>query len=167
MKDRANEGNAEMAIDGSRRLRELFSRLAAGDIESFLSGCRDDLVLRACSPRGVTPVHRDRLAGWLAAMSALTGDTLDTRVCLTLSLDEEHVVILGHRFERDGHQRSYETVHTCEMYGGLIATWRSYPLSDDDYRRAWGTDASSVPASPRRARGRATTSFGGPGVQTD
>ena len=123
-------------------LGELFEHFARGDLDAFLAGCSDRLILMARGAADeVTMVPRDRLQAWLGAQDALTGGTLRAQVCLALSMSDEHVVILRHSFVRDGERQSYETINRCSFRYGLLRGWSSLPFDMHEYRRAWLADS--------------------------
>jgi hypothetical protein len=123
-------------------LGDLFESYAAGDVDSFLAGCSDDLILLARgAARRAAVVHRDELGFWLATMDALSGGTLQTRMSLALSMGEEHLVVLRHTLERDNILRSYETLNRCTFTDGLLRGWCSQPANEADFWAAWGAGA--------------------------
>jgi len=121
-------------------LGELFECLARRELDAFLAGCSEEMVLTARGvSAGSTVVTRHEFRVWFESMRALTGETLETEVSLALSMDNEHVVILRHSLWRDGELHSYLTLNRCTFADGLLRGWYSNPMHVLDYCTAWGT----------------------------
>jgi hypothetical protein len=48
------------------------------------------------------------------------------------------VLLLLHRFDRDGEARRHNTAHVVELRGGRISRWEERPGSQSEFERAWG-----------------------------
>jgi ketosteroid isomerase-like protein len=128
-----------MELTDEERLHTLFAALTAGDLDTFLGSCADDMSLtaRGTSPR-TTIVPKGEIVNWHQSMEALAGGTLQTSVSLVLSGQRENVVLLRYSFERGQRTRSYETANLCTFRSGRLVAWFSYPLNLDEYAEAWG-----------------------------
>jgi ketosteroid isomerase-like protein len=140
--------------DGAERCHRLFDALAAGDLDRFVAGCTEELVLTA---RGSDPlttlVARSSIPAWYGSMDELAGSTFRSEVRLVLTGEPSTVVLLGHSLRRDGVEYRYETVNRCLFRGGRLASWFSQPLRADEYVRAWGIERVGerrVPRTPSR-----------------
>lgn len=52
--------------------------------------------------------------------------------------DDHGILLLLHRFTRDGVAREYRTAHIVEFRNGLIAKWVEDPGSIREFEEAWG-----------------------------
>jgi hypothetical protein len=138
-----------MELTDEDRMHALFGALTAGDLDSFLRRCADDMSLtaRGTSAR-TTIVPRREIVNWHRSMEALAGGTLQTSVSLVLADKRENVALLRYSFERGQRVRSYETANLCTFRSGQLVAWFSYPLNLDEYADAWGLGmlAESQPA---------------------
>jgi ketosteroid isomerase-like protein len=138
-----------MELTDEDRMHALFAALTAGDLDTFLGSCADDMSLtaRGTSAR-TTIVPKREIVNWHQSMEALAGGTLQTSVSLVLADARENVVLLRYNFERGQHTRSYETANLCTFRSGQLVAWFSYPLNLDEYAEAWGIGmlAESQPA---------------------
>jgi ketosteroid isomerase-like protein len=116
----------------------LFDAFAAGALDQFLDGCRDDLVLtvRGSGPL-CTLVAKAEIASWYRSMQSLAG-SFRSEVGLVLTEDHTQVVLMRHWLARGSVPRQYETVNRCTFRDGALASWFSYPVRADEYARAWG-----------------------------
>ncbi len=121
------------------RVHDLFDALAGGDLERFLAGCADDLVLTVRgSGTMTTMVAKDQIASWYRSMQELAGASFRSDVCLVLADDRTQVVLLRHHLTRNQVEYQYETVNRCTFRRHDLASWFSHPVRPSDYARAWG-----------------------------
>ena len=128
-------------------LAELFEAFAVGDLEGFLSGCSESLLVTVwgTAPNS-TVVSRAGLPAWYEGLRAITEGTLRSDVLLTLSVDIENVVILRHTFVLQGERRRYDTIGHCVVREGKLAAWFSRPSDPEEYANAWRNRAISDPS---------------------
>jgi ketosteroid isomerase-like protein len=121
------------------RVHDLFDALAAGDLDRFLAGCADDLVLTVRGSGAMTTmVAKAQISSWYRSMQELAGASFHSDVCLVLADDPTQVVLLRHALTRDRVEYQYETVNRCTFRHGDLASWFSHPVRSSDYARAWG-----------------------------
>lgn len=131
-----------MELTGEDRMHSLFAALAAGDLDTFLGWCADDMSLTARGTSARTMIVPKRgIVKWHQSMEALAGGTLQTSVSLVLADQRENVVLLRYSFERGQRKHSYETANLCTFRSGRLVAWFSYPLNQDEYAEAWGIGA--------------------------
>jgi hypothetical protein len=137
-------------ITEREQVEALFAALAADRIEEFLAGCSEQLLITVwgSSPLSST-VCLDQLRRWWEGFNHLAGGTLETEVLLTLPDEPSQVIILRHRFFRDGTARTFDTVNFCTLRDGALIAWFSSPLDRREYAEAWGLPGR--PVHPRRA----------------
>ncbi len=122
-----------------KRVHGLFDALARGDLDRFVAGCADDLVLTVRGSGAMTTmVAKDRLASWYQSMQELAGASFHSDVCLVLADDRTQVVLLRHGLIRERVEYQYETVNRCTFRHDELASWFSHPVRPSDYARAWG-----------------------------
>jgi ketosteroid isomerase-like protein len=123
----------------TNQVHELFDALASGELDRFLVGTCDDLVLTVSgSGRRTTLVARDEIPAWYGSMQELAGRSFSSDVRLVLAEERTFVVMLRHTLSRDGVEYQYETVNHCTFRDGGLASWFSHPVRASDYARAWG-----------------------------
>jgi ketosteroid isomerase-like protein len=120
-------------------VHELFDSLARGQLERFLAGCADDLVLTVRGSGAMTTmVAKAQIGSWYQSMRDLAGASFRSDVCLVLAEDRTQVVLLRHALTRDRVVYQYETVNRCTFRNDQLASWFSHPVHPTDYARAWG-----------------------------
>jgi ketosteroid isomerase-like protein len=121
------------------RVHDLFDALARGDLNRFLAGCANDLVLTVRGSGAMTTmVAKAQISSWYRSMQELAGASFHSDVCLVLADDPTQVVLLRHALTRDRVEYQYETVNRCTFRHGDLASWFSHPVRSSDYARAWG-----------------------------
>ncbi len=126
-------------ITEEKQVETLFATLAANRLDEFLAGCSDQLLITlwGTSPLSNT-IPPALLATWWEGFHRLAEGTLVTEVVLTLPDERSHMVILRHRFTREGTVRGFDTVNFCTLRDGALASWFSRPLDRQEYVEAWG-----------------------------
>ena len=161
MRGASAEDAAGTEVDDEERLAELFGALVDGDIEGFLSGCSQNLLLTVWgSSSSGTFVPRSELRTWYDSLKGLTQGTLRSELVLTLTLGIEKVVMLSHSFVLHGEHRHYETVEHCVFSEGEFVAWFSRPCNALQYTNAWrdrpgGGAAASIGRASLAGAGRA------------
>lgn len=143
----------EVIGDGreERRSAELFETLVGGDVDRFLAGCSESLLLTVWgSATNSTLVSRTQFRAWYDGLRTVTDETLRSEVVFTLSLGIDNVVMLRHRFVLQGRPRQYDTVDHCIFRQGKLAAWFSRPHNVGEYTRAW-SDLAPVGADRGRS----------------
>jgi ketosteroid isomerase-like protein len=120
-------------------VHELFDALSNGELDRFLAGCRDDLVLTVRGSGAMTTmVAKVEIASWYRSMQELAGNSFCSDVCLALTEDHTHVVLLRHTLTRDLVEYEYESINRCTFREDGLASWFSHPVRPSEYARAWG-----------------------------
>lgn len=117
----------------------LLTALAANRLDEFLAGCSDQLLITlwGTSPLSNT-IAPTQLSAWWEGFHRLAEGTLATEVVLALADERSHMIILRHRFTREGTGRRFDTVNFCTFRDGALAAWFSRPLDPREYVEAWG-----------------------------
>jgi ketosteroid isomerase-like protein len=120
-------------------LRELYGLFAKGDIEGFLAGCTDDVTFSVPGESAVSGrFTKATFMQLLAPVMERSGGTFQEDVLDVFANDEHGVLLLLHRFDRDGEPRRYNTAHVVELTGGRICRWEERPGSQSEFEEAWG-----------------------------
>jgi ketosteroid isomerase-like protein len=127
------------------QITQLFGSLVSGDIDAFLSGCAQDLIItsRGTNPKATT-LNRSDIPDWYGSLQSLTSTSLNSSVEVTRVEQGAATVILRHSFSRHGIDYHLETVNLVTFRDGLLAEWSSYPLDLPEYARAWRTKENSL-----------------------
>ena len=134
-----------VAASGGDRTHDLFDALAAGDLDRFLWGCTEELVLTVSGSDPMTTlVPKSEIASWYRSMSQLAGSSFRSEVCFVLADERTTVVLLRHSLTRGHVDYRYETVNRITFRDDRLASWFSHPVRPHDYARAWGIDKESV-----------------------
>ena len=121
------------------QLRTLYALFARGDIEGFLSGCTDDVTFTVPGSAAVSgEFTKATFMKLLAPVMERSGGTFQEEVLDVFANDDHGVLMLHHRFTRDGTEREYRTAHIVELRDGLIAKWTEHPGSPHEFEEAWG-----------------------------
>lgn len=121
------------------RLRDLYARFAAGDLDGFLDGCTDDVQFAVPGYASVSGTYtRAEFPGWIGQVMERCGGTFREDVLDVFANEEHGVLLLFHSFERDGQRREYQTAHLVELRDGRIARWTEHPGSMREFEEAWG-----------------------------
>jgi len=128
-----------MAHPNETQLRSLYGLFAQGDIEGFLAGCTDDVTFTVPGNAAVSgEFTKATFMDLLAPVMERSGGTFEEHVLDVFANDEHGVLLLLHRFTRDGTPRQYRTAHIVELRDGLIAKWNEHPGSVREFEEAWG-----------------------------
>jgi ketosteroid isomerase-like protein len=128
------------------RLRDLYAKFAQGDVEGFLAGCTDDATFTVPGNATVSGAFTKPTFGRLVApVMEVSQGTFREDVLDVFANDEHGVLLLLHRFDRDGQPWEYRTAHVVEFRDGLIASWREHPGSPREFEEAWGTASVTSP----------------------
>lgn len=128
-----------MAHSNELKLRELYVKFAQGDIDGFLAGCTEDVTFKVPGGAAVSgSFTKATFMAMLAPVMERSGGTFREDVLDVFANDEHGVLLLRHRFERDGQPREYRTAHIVELAGGAIASWIEHPGSMSEFEEAWG-----------------------------
>jgi ketosteroid isomerase-like protein len=120
-------------------LHDLYAVFAKGDIPGFLDGCTDDVTFTVPGNAAVSGAFKKPTFGeLLAPVMERSGGTFQEDVLDVFANDDHGVLLLLHRFERDGEPRSYRTAHIIEFRDGKIASWEEHPGSVAEFEAAWG-----------------------------
>jgi ketosteroid isomerase-like protein len=115
-------------------------RPIAGDLQGFLDGCTDDTTFTV---PGNTPgsgtFTKESFTEWITGVLAQTGGTFQEHVLDVFANDEHGILMLLHKFDRDGQPREYLTAHAVRLSGGLISAWEERLGSMAEFEAAWGT----------------------------
>jgi len=121
------------------RLRDLYAKFAAGDIEGFLSGCTGDATFTVPGQAAVSgEFTKATFVDMIGPVIERSGGTFQEDVLDVFANDEHGVVLLLHRFEREGLLREYRTAHVVDLKNGAIASWMEHPGSVREFEDAWG-----------------------------
>lgn len=131
-----------MSHPNEDRLRELYAAFARGDMDGFLAGCTDDVTFTVPGGAAVSGAFTKATFGQLVApVMELSGGTFQEDVLDCFANDEHGVLLLLHRFDRDGRHQEYRTAHIVQLRDGKIASWQEHPGSPQEFEEAWGTAA--------------------------
>ncbi len=116
---------------------ELFLRLTAGEIDEFLEGCADDVVLevRGFSAEPVS-VGRQDIPSWFAVLRSIGGSGVESDLVALSANEERSTVVLRHHFERNGVRHGFDMVHVCVFDGALLQWWSVSPLDAEQFAGA-------------------------------
>jgi ketosteroid isomerase-like protein len=121
------------------QLRHLYGLFAKGDIDGFLAGCTDDVTFMVPGEAAVSGrFTKATFMQLLAPVMERSGGTFQEDVLDVFANDDHGVLLLLHRFERDGEARRYNTAHVVEFSGGRISRWEERPGSRSEFEQAWG-----------------------------
>jgi ketosteroid isomerase-like protein len=127
------------------QIEHLFGSLVSGDLDAFLSGCAEDLIItsRGTSPEVIKLIRSD-IPDWFGSLQALTTASLQSTVEVVRVEQNSATIILRHSFARFGIDYRLETVNLATFRDGLLVGWSSYPLDLSEYARAWRTSESPL-----------------------
>jgi ketosteroid isomerase-like protein len=132
-----------MAHPNETKLRDLYQKFGQGDIEGFLNGCTDDVTFTVPGKAAVSgDFVKSTFMQLLAPVMELSTGTFQEDVLEVFANDDHGVLLLLHRFTRDGQPREYRTAHIVEFASGSIAKWTEHPGSLAEFEEAWGAPAS-------------------------
>jgi hypothetical protein len=130
-------------IDEQDQVQTLFAALAANQVDEFLAGCSEQLLITLWGSGALsTTISPPQLPLWWESFQGLAEGTLVTEVMLTLPDERSHMVILRHAFTRQARVRRFDTVNFCTFRDGALAAWFSKPLDREEYIQAWGLQGS-------------------------
>jgi ketosteroid isomerase-like protein len=121
------------------RLRQLYGRLDAGHLDTFLDGCTDDVTF-LIPGEGPASGLWDK-ASFRALLSPIIAESrgLFLQHVLTAAANSDHAILLiFNRFVRAGQVRQYRTAHHLTLRNGLIAAWEEHPGCREEFEQAWG-----------------------------
>jgi ketosteroid isomerase-like protein len=124
-------------------LREAYTALARPDLDRFLSFCVPDFCFhvpghgRLCG----NYIGKEGLADLARRVMAISGNTYQEDVEAVLANDSHGVVLLRHRFQRDGKKHDYRTAHVYDIVGGKLARCHEQPRDPAAFEEAWGVAA--------------------------
>jgi ketosteroid isomerase-like protein len=123
----------------------LFGSLVRGELEEFLAGCDDELVVTAhgSHPVPTTMTKRD-IPDWFGSLRALSPTSLRSSVEVVRVTKDTATVVLRHAFGRNGIDYHLEMVNLVVLRDGLLIEWSSYPVNLPEYSRAWRTHDAFV-----------------------
>jgi ketosteroid isomerase-like protein len=120
-------------------LRDLYAVFAKGDIAGFLAGCTDDATFTVPGDAAVSGVvSKGTFEPWIIGVLTRTEGTFQEHVLDVFANDDHGVLLLHHKFEREGRHREYRTAHIVEFRDGLISRWEEHPGSLREFEDAWG-----------------------------
>jgi ketosteroid isomerase-like protein len=157
----AQRRGAPLSHPNEQRLRHLYGRLDAGDLDAFLGGCTDDatfLIPGDTSANGL--FTKEAFRGLLAPIIDRSGGRFLQHVLAIAANDDQAIVLLFHRFCSEGGIRQYRTAHHLELRNGRIAALEEYPGCQADFESAWGGERGTYTrTSPSRIQaGKASES---------
>lgn len=121
------------------RLRELYAIFATGDMPGFFAGCTDDSSFTVPGNALVSGVYtKTSFLAMLGNAMGRLGGTFEEHVLDVFANDEHGVLMLVHKFTRDGQPREYRTSHIVEFRDGQISKWTEHPGSLREFDDAWG-----------------------------
>jgi hypothetical protein len=113
--------------------------VVTGDVDTILGQSSEDLLITVWgSGSAPTRVGRAGLVQWFRGRDALTDGGVRTRVLGTLDAAGTTVALLLHSLERQGRERSYESVDRWTFRAGKAVAWFSRPVDPHQYADAWG-----------------------------
>ena len=128
-----------MAHPNESRLLELYGMLARGDIDGFLAACTDDIVFTVPGTSAVSGTWTKwTFRKMMEAPATVSGGTLRQRITHVIANDDQGILLLDHRLERQGRPHAYRTAHIVRFRGSQVCAWTEHPGSLAELEEAWG-----------------------------
>ena len=128
-----------MAHPSEQRLRDLYAAFAQGDLPTVLGMCTDDIRFTVPGHNQVTGQYTKETfgPGLIATVMELTAGTFSEEIVDVFANDEHGVVLLVHRFQRQGRPVEYRTAQIWAIRDGQFASWREHPGDEQRFDEAW------------------------------
>jgi ketosteroid isomerase-like protein len=129
-----------MAHPNESRLLELYGMLARGDVDGFLAACTDDIVFTVPGNAAVSGTWTKwTFRRMLVPAATVSGGTLRQTITHVIANDDQGMLLLDHRLEREGRPHAYRTAHIVRFRGSLLCAWTEHPGSLAELEEAWGS----------------------------
>jgi ketosteroid isomerase-like protein len=124
-------------------LRDAYAAFARGDLDGYLRPCAADFVFRVPGSSRLcgTYAGKEGLYDLAGRAMAITAGTFQEDVEDVLANDRHGVVLVRHRFTRDGRQYDYRSAHVYEIVDGKLARCFEQPRDPEAFEEAWGRAA--------------------------
>lgn len=122
-------------------IRDAYAAFGRGDIDGYLGPCTEDFAFHIPGHGGIAGDYVGRLGLYVLAAKAMsiTGGTFHEEVEDVLANDNHAVVLVRHRFIRDGNPQDYRTAHVYDVRNGRLAECFEQPRDPASFDDAWGT----------------------------
>ena len=121
-------------------LRQAYADFAKGDLEAYWSCCTDDFTFHVPGRNkaaGDFP-GKDAFFGMIGNVMQLTGGQFEEIVEDVFASDDHGVVLVRHRFPRNGVPKDYRSAHVYNIKDGKLAECWEQPRDQAMFDDAWG-----------------------------
>jgi ketosteroid isomerase-like protein len=121
------------------RLVELYAMLGRGDVDGFLGACTDDIVFTVPGNSAVSGTWTKwTFRTMVEPARTVSRGTLRQRITHVIANDDQGILLLDHRLEREGRPYAYRTAHLVRFRQDLLCAWTEHPGSLAELEGAWG-----------------------------
>ena len=120
-------------------LRQGYAAFGRGDIEGYWRLCTDDFTFHVAGQNRMAGDYRgqDQFFGMVGKVMELTGGQFEETVEDVLASVEHGVVLVRHRFPRNGQTADYQSAHVYDIRDGKLVECWEQPRSQAQFDAAW------------------------------
>ncbi len=128
-----------MAHSNEALLRQGYADFARGDVEGYWRLCSDDFAFHVPGRNRMagTYIGHDQFLAMVGKVMELTGGQFEEVVEDALANDEHGVVLVRHRFPRDGQAKEYRSAHVYSIRDGKLLECWEQPRDPAVFDDAW------------------------------
>lgn len=128
-----------MAHQNETMLRQAYADFAEGNLDGYWNCCRDDFTFNVPGRNQVAGAYqgKDRFLQLIGMVMQLSGGQFEETVEDVLANDERGVVLVRHRFPRDGQSKDYRSAHVYNIRDGRLAECWEQPRDPAIFDDAW------------------------------
>jgi uncharacterized protein len=133
-------------------LRRAYADFARGDLDAYWSACSPDFTFHVPGRNAVVGTYagHDAFYGMIGKVMQLSGGQFEETVEDILANDQSGVVLVRHRFPRDGQPKEYQSAHVYSIQDGRLRECWEQPRDQMIFDDAWGATESSPAAAAAR-----------------
>ena len=122
-------------------IRNAYIAFARGEIDGYLQACGTDFTFNIPGSGGICGiwVGKKGLLDLANKAMALSASTFHEEVEDVLANDRHAVVLVRHRFSRDGSPKDYRTAHVYDVWNDRLVRCFEQPQDPGAFHDAWGS----------------------------